>query len=449
MSGAPVTGGGGGPPSKEWVIRDPIHGNIEPTDQEIQVMDTPLFQRLRFVKQLANTHLIFPGATHTRFEHSLGTMWVAGQMAARTWPGGDSREKEERSRIIRLTGLLHDLGHGPFSHTSETIVARRIKVDRFSNVTIAADAIASDPKIREALKGDYDRVADLLQKKGRVGVDFEILDGPLDGDKFDYLIRDSYYCGIPYGNADTLRLLYSLRRVEDPPRGTALGVSRKGIEAVQYLQLARYQMHRNVYHHKTRRIADAMLVRATLLAIETGKCLDSNYFDYRQSDPSFLEHYFSLDDASLMRRVIDGGGTAGGIMAALRSRKLFKVAHQVDLAAEAKTLGARWALRIINMKPDEIKSTEEQIASEAKVDPNLVIVDVDTVENPTFRGATDNLALQTVLVDVKPRPRWISEMAGIWTSESEYVSMRADVFCPEEYRAKVKAVSPQVFQSIK
>src|SRR5437773_8131892 len=108
---------------KEWVIRDPVHGYIEPSQQEIDVIDQLAFQRLRGIKQLANTFLVFPGATHTRFEHSYGTMFVASQMVSRV----DSLKGEkEKERQIRLAALLHDLGHGPFSHVSEDIVARTI-----------------------------------------------------------------------------------------------------------------------------------------------------------------------------------------------------------------------------------------------------------------------------------------------------------------------------------
>src|SRR3990172_1122062 len=209
------------PMTKEWVIRDPVHGYIELSPQEVAVLDTRVVQRLRGIKQLANTHLVFPGATHTRFEHSLGTLAVASRMAARI---PSLKGNAEAMANLRLAGLLHDLGHGPFSHVSEDIVARIVGSPKFNTVAIAVQAARLDEPLRSALGHRADAVLDLMDRGEKQSVTYDILDGPLDADKLDYLVRDSHYCGVPYGNPDTIRVLYTLREIRGrQPEETYLG----------------------------------------------------------------------------------------------------------------------------------------------------------------------------------------------------------------------------------
>ena len=418
--------------TKEWLVRDPIHGYIEPTAQEIDLIDAPIFQRLRHIKQLANTYLVFPGATHTRFEHSLGTMFVASQMVSRI----DSLKGEkEKERQIRLAALLHDLGHGPFSHVSEDIVARTIGVKNFGNISIALDAFELDGSVRNALGKDIDVVLDLLARGNRQATEYDVLDGPLDADKHDYLVRDSHYSGVPYGNPDTLRVLYTLREItRGTPPETYLGVSEKGVEAVQSLQFARYNMHRVVYNHKVRRIADAMIVRATILAIKEDKTLDENFFAYRKGDVDFLKQYFALDDRELARRIVEKGGTSGKIMEGLTRRRLWKVAYQTDI----KSLSGMAKIHALQIDRARASDLEEQIANDAKVDRNFVVLDKQSIENPTYREPAGIAPTsQQILVESHPQPKLIDEMPGIWGTEEKFVVDKLWVYCASEDKDKV------------
>lgn len=425
--------------TKEWLVRDPIHGYIEPTAQEIDLIDAPIFQRLRNIKQLANTYLVFPGATHTRFEHSLGTMFVASQMVSRI----DSLKGEkEKERQIRLAALLHDLGHGPFSHVSEDIVARTIGEKNFGNIAIALDAFQLDGSIRDALGKDIDVVLDLLARGNRQATEYDVLDGPLDADKHDYLVRDSHYSGVPYGNPDTLRVLYTLREITrgNPPE-TYLGVSEKGVEAVQSLQFARYNMHRVVYNHKVRRIADAMIVRATMLAIKEDKTLDENFFAYRKEDVDFLKQYFALDDRELARIIVEKGGTSGKIMEGLARRRLWKVAYQADI----KSLSGMAKIHALRIDRARASDLEEQIANDAKVDRNFVVLDKQSIENPTYREPAGIAPTsQQILVESQPQPKLIDEMPGIWGTEEKFVVDRLWVYCASEDKEKVREAAASV-----
>lgn len=428
--------------AKGKLIRDPIHGDLELTGTEVRIVDSDVFQRLRRIKQLSNTHLVFPGATHTRFEHSVGTMHVAGRMAHRL---DGLKDDPKRVSQIRLTALLHDLGHGPFSHTSEVIM-EELTGKEIGNVRIAGDAISLLDSLRNPLGGDYEAVADLLQKKTqngtKVGVDYDILDGPIDGDKLDYLIRDSYYCGVPYGHPDILRILHSLRRIQPPAKEESyLGISPKGVEAVQNLQFARYQMHRIVYYHKTRRAADAMLVRAALIAITDEKTLDSNYYDYRPADRDFLNLYFELDDYSLARKITEGGRTAGALMRRVEKRDLFKMAVDVD----PTRLGAMRYQQLQRTSRRELAEIEAEIASEVGAAPNDIIIDRANIDNPAFRGPSDALEeIKQVMVENEPLPKYLYEMPGVWTATERFVTHSIGVFCPEEFKEAVKDVAPRV-----
>jgi len=203
--------------SESRAIRDPIHGFIRLNEQESELVDTRAFQRLRNLRQLALAHLVYPGAMHTRFEHSLGVCHVAGLLA-------DSLKfTEDEKRLVRLAALMHDLGHGPFSHVSEE--ALELYADR-SKLTakgekihelITAILIRQDEELSRLLSlSDRDKIIALLGRGYGEPIVRSVLSGPLDADKQDYLLRDSYFCGVKYGVFDLPQLHQVLQSVADP-----------------------------------------------------------------------------------------------------------------------------------------------------------------------------------------------------------------------------------------
>lgn len=186
-------------------LRDPVHGFIYRSSLEQDIIDTPVMQRLRRIRQLAMAFLVYPGALHTRFGHSLGAMHLAGGLANRLIEG-----KYEDIRAIRLAALLHDVGHGPFSHVSESIIDTfydKEKVclgeDEKAHERITIGIIEHDPKLQNLLSPrDIRIITGILG--GTRGEPFfrNIISGPLDVDKQDYLLRDSYFCGVKYGIFD-------------------------------------------------------------------------------------------------------------------------------------------------------------------------------------------------------------------------------------------------------
>jgi HD superfamily phosphohydrolase len=255
----------------EHKIRDPIHGFIHFSNTERTIIDAPYFQRLRGIKQLALTCLVYPGAMHTRFEHTLGVM----EMATRAFDSLSSRHQVELKRnfkrvdlslpearqLLRLTALFHDTGHLPFSHAAENILP-----DKKSHEDVSVAIVENHRKELERLF--YRNVADhirlLILKSAIVPPEFLILkkliSSQLDVDRADYLLRDSHHCGVGYGNFDYLRLFEMLRIVEGSEGGLELAIERGGVHSLEALILARYYMFAQVYFHKVRRIYDLYLI---------------------------------------------------------------------------------------------------------------------------------------------------------------------------------------------
>ena len=189
-------------------FRDPVHGLIKLTDQEVNIIDQLPFQRLRRIKQLAMAHLVYPGALHTRFDHSLGTLHAADRILDKV---ADSAQMcEDDVRIVRLAALLHDIGHGPFSHVSEYLLDENYKPQAPAVSTrekiherLTVDIITYEPSIADLLTDDQrEAVCGLIRGSNRRDIRRDIVSSDLDADKIDYLTRDGHFTGVQYGAFD-------------------------------------------------------------------------------------------------------------------------------------------------------------------------------------------------------------------------------------------------------
>jgi hypothetical protein len=308
-------------------IRDSLYDLVPLGDVELALIDTPEFIRLQGVKQLGFVYRVWPGATHTRFEHSLGVYYLAlravrALMARR---GGDGLEGVGLTdlRTLLAAALLHDLGHYPFSHAIEELGYPIEPHERVGRQLIEGGAVAA---ALERFELDPGRVADLVDPPrgmGLAGLDallVRLLSGPLDVDKLDYLPRDARACNVPYGGVDLSRLLGALR-VLRTPEGRRLGVGEKGISPLGSLLHARQEMFDNVYWHHSNRAMMAMLLRAVQEALEAGALR-----------PDALR---GLDDASLLA-LLGGDGMPAGARAlvdSLRLRRPYKVLLEISSRA--------------------------------------------------------------------------------------------------------------------
>ncbi|MGC8585332.1 MAG: HD domain-containing protein [Thermoplasmata archaeon] len=332
------------------IIHDSVHGSIRIDEPLLSVIETPEFQRLNGIRQLGFNYLVFPGANHTRLEHSLGVSFIAGEIGRRI------SMSNEKITLLRIGGLVHDIGHLPFSHTLENIFKKYTGLD---HVKIGEKIINGDIIIENRIGEDC--ISHILEKNGidrkdviKVFADEEdsesfgksksafesIINGDLDSDQMDYLLRDSHYTGVAYGSIDLPRILNTVNMIND-----LLVFDNKGIEALEGLVVARSLMYSSVYFHKTSRIAELMLIKAI-------KDMD---FDWKM--------LIQMNDSDILNFIKNGGTFQNEIYERLKYRKLYK------------------KVIVLNSIPDEMinldtERIEKMISDFSGVDEKKIIVDI-------------------------------------------------------------------------
>lgn len=272
------------------IINDEIHGAIEFDELEERIIDSAEFQRLRRIKQMSITYLVYPGANHTRFEHSLGTAYLSWVMAQKLGLDSDAAKK------VKLGGLLHDIGHVAFSHEGEDVLEKHIG----SHEEIGEKRIMGG-ELKDIISENYDPAEIAGIGKSAYG---NIIESDLGSDRMDYLKRDALNTGVAYGIIDIDRIVHTLCMEQG-----RLCIDKGGLGAAEYLLIARFMMFSTVYMHKTVRIATAMLYRAIENAIA----------DNTVAPEKFTE----LDDAAALA-AMSGSEKAGKYARAILERKLYK-----------------------------------------------------------------------------------------------------------------------------
>ena len=243
-------------------IRDPVHGYIFATELEQKIIDTETVQRLRRIRQLAGCHLVYPGGQHSRFEHVIGAMYLAGKVGAVLESREEISFSQEKTCLLRLAALLHDVGHGPFSHMFEEVMAERTQFtheDMTRNIILKSEI--GDILDRFGMpKRELSELA-IAKSKDRARYLNDVIGGGLSVDIMDYLLRDSYFTGVEYGKVDVMRIINSFEVVQNK-----LAIRQAALFAFEALMIARYEMFRAVYFHRTVRAAELMLIKSMLLA---------------------------------------------------------------------------------------------------------------------------------------------------------------------------------------
>ncbi|HEY2850791.1 MAG TPA: HD domain-containing protein, partial [Gemmatimonadaceae bacterium] len=240
-------------------IRDPLWNNIRVDPTAERLLDTGVVQRLRYVRQLGLAHLVYPGATHSRFEHALGAYHLARRTLARLDDEGAlAGIAAEECDVVTAAALLHDVGHYPFSHALEEIGVPHHEA--VSRPLVTGGEVAEILRARVAPNAP-ERIYALICGTSASPLQ-GLISGSLDLDKMDYLKRDALMCGVPYGEIDEDRLMHAMVVVDDPATGRrGVGVRAKGLSALESMLFAKYQMYRNVYWHHAVRSATAMYKR--------------------------------------------------------------------------------------------------------------------------------------------------------------------------------------------
>jgi len=334
-------------------ITDPIHKHIRFTKAEHDILDNQMFQRLRRIRQLAGAHLIYPSAQHSRFEHSLGTMHIAGY-AGETLLSKGYLESEEEIQELRLAALLHDIGHGPFSHLFEEVLNEK---NRKNHEDIGKEIILKSEisDIISRYGHDPSTISNLSCGQSKIKFLNEIIAGSLSADIMDYLPRDGMFTGTEYGNIDYHRLVTSFRVVTN----NHLALDRSALYSFESMLISRYEMFKAVYFHKTVRSAEVMLLHSMLLADDQLNLTDIS-----------LENFLELTDENVLERIISlkhQNEIASKLAIDYRSRRLLKCVYERFLHRHDPTF------KKINR--DTLNDLGLRIAEEARVSGSSVFVD--------------------------------------------------------------------------
>jgi hypothetical protein len=368
-------------------IRDPVHGYVQLEGLALEIADTPQMQRLRWIKQLGLASLVYPGANHTRFEHSLGAYHLADLLA------NHLGLPEEDKMLVGAAALLHDVGHGPLSHATEAALVPYLRKEHESIIDILKKG-----ELRAVLDKYGLKATDIQAAINGVGLG-QIVSGEIDVDRMDYLIRDAHYTGVAYGVIDRLRLLQKMTL-----HGGELVVEAGGVQAATSLLISRLLMHPSVYYHHVCRISECMVSAGIRHMIEEG------------TSASYVK---DMDDMELFNSLQVAGGYAAEMAWRIRSRRIFKRAVYVGLERLDPTI----------LKASE-KMLGQEIAHEAGVDADYILVD-----NPALMDTPEGNFPALVEGEVRPL-RDVSPLVSI-LERAHRATWRFGIYCRDEDREKV------------
>ncbi len=433
------------------MIQDSIHGSIRVEEPFLSLVATPDFERLSHIHQLGLAYLVYPGAHHTRFEHSLGTFRIAGRMAAAL------HLKDDEKSLVSAAALLHDIGHGPYSHTLEGPIHERTGMD---HMDITKRIISEDftyiheedrsghPSIREILEEadiEPEQVAklvnaspselshlDVLSVERKNGQAFfgpgknylaEIIHSPLDADQMDYLVRDAHYTGVVQGGAvDIDRILNTIAI-----HNGELAIDRSGLSAVEGVLVARALMYSSVYFHKTVRIAQQMLIKAV-------ESLDESV-DIKNLAP--------MTDCELMSFLRGQKGVSADIVRRITYRNLYKVAYFTNL--EEMDEGLKKTLASMTYR--KRLEIERRIAERSGISMAEVMLDIPSkvvlLSEPRYHQTEVNIVSEGKITKL----RNLSPMARALQLRPVH-QWGLMVAAPGEHVEKVKAVSEKVLRDL-
>lgn len=405
---------------KYMEIRDPLYGLIQYADLEEEIINAQVFQRLRGIKQLALAFLVYPGAHHTRFEHSIGVMHLC-------WRVGEFLKiDKDQIRILRLTGLLHDIGHGPFSHVLEQIMDKYVDksvLDAYKaesvHELITMRLIKENAELKDIISlEDQEKIIALLQKNER-SVIKDIISGPMDVDKFDYLQRDSYFAGVKYGSFDLDKIIDSLIKIEISSREDGLGINEDGIHSIEQLLLAKYHMNIQVYKHRIRRITDAMLVKCVELAIKENIKKVSDLIKFNNS-LGYLNNYIKYEDYHLIELIRhESGDLAREYIERISQRKLFKQIFKIEINNQNFGDDDIYLRNVLKASKKQLLDIAESVSNIIDVPPDYIIVDKQTTSNPTFKNYSVDINMQGIMVkNSKSNKKFFSEVSEIFRNQS-------------------------------
>jgi len=404
-------------------IIDPIHDFIRVYDHELEIIDNPIFQRLRRIKQLSGAHLTYPAAQHTRFEHSLGVMHIASQA------GHALKEKEilksDDIEILRLAGLLHDIGHGPFSHLFEEIIQqKKISHEDFGKALILKSVIGDTLS-----KNGFDKKFITKVAFGESKYQFlnEIISGTLSADMMDYLLRDGYFTGAEHAKIDHKRLTQSL-----DVHKKKLALEKSALYSFESMMHSRYQMFKAVYFHKTVRAAEVMLIEALRLSDDEFGFTSFNINEYVKLTDEYVLSLLLSSKSSKLRK-------ARQLAEDYQNRKLLKCVFERILTSKkllekTKTNEIRYSLS------KKSKVNENEIFVDSSVTPSIPLAPSKKESKQIILITNENGKTQAQELPISKIPV-VSAISGFMNI--------LRVYTPQKNRKKVEIAAKSILGDLK
>ena len=405
-------------------IIDPIHDFVRVNSNELKIIDTSIFQRLRRIRQLSGAHLIYPGAQHTRFEHSLGVMHMASMA------GHVLHEKgivsSDNIQNLRFAGLLHDIGHGPFSHLFEELLQKR----KMSHEDIGRDIILKT-QIGDLISANgFNKkfITELAFGDSKFQFMNEIISGALSADIMDYLLRDGYFTGAEHAKIDHNRLTYSLDVYKNK-----LALEKSALVNFETMMISRYQMFKAVYFHKTVRAGEVMLLESMYLAEEELGLSSTSLNEYlKLTDEVILSKLLNLPERNSKLRI------AKKIATDYLNRNLFKSVFEVSVTGNAIT-------------KKRMQSIREEVSKKSKVDINEIFVDSSNTPSiplsPSKKESKSIIILERDGVKTTAKEMPISDIRLVSVMSGFMKILR--VYTPANNRKKVEIAAKSILNDLK
>jgi len=410
-------------------IKDPIYGYVYITEFDRDVIDSYPVQRLRRLRQLAGAEFAYPAANHTRFEHSVGVMYLASRLVENS--NLSQYVTDEEARMIRIAALLHDVGHGPFSHVFEHLLAKFLgKTHEDMTVWVVRSSELSD--LLKKFGYDPDEVGRLavgtLRKPGKAFID-QVIRSSVDVDKLDFIVRDTYHTGAKYGYVDIFRLIHTLDLL-----GENLAVDLGALSALESFIIARIESFKSIYFHRVSRAVQIMLASAMEKAKD-----ELGLVDFKTP-----EEYLALDDFTVWTG-LKNCEKSRPIMKNLERRRLLKCAYERTFYVKDRSVS-----RIFDV--EEIRNQiRDEIAQKSGVDPESVVIDVPTLPSVPYRHS---ILLEPMEIPVfhktregKKVPQRLSEISGIFDVLKGFINILR-VYTEERHRRKVGEAALKILGEI-
>jgi len=346
-------------------IKDPLYGYIRLKESEKNILDTKAVQRLRRIKQLSGAEYVYPAANHTRFEHCLGAFYLAGTLASSL----PVKLKPEDITKLKIAALLHDVGHGPFSHLLEPTMRQVLgKTHEDLGTWIITKSSLADTLRKEGVDpSEMGKLAIGKLTDGERPFMNQVIRSSVDVDKMDFVVRDSYHTGAGYGTVDIFRLIYTMDVLDGD-----LAVNSTAIPTLETFLLGRLESFRAIYFHRASRAAQIMIQKAIEVAEPELKILS-----FRTPD-----EYLALDDYSVWSR-LKACQKSRPFIEDVESRRLIKCSYEKTFFAKDELMSSVFTNDAVR------KQMEQEIARKAKVDPEQVCIDVPSLPSVPYHYAME------------------------------------------------------------